>query len=171
MHAFIVQECQPTPFAYQWLKQQESGCVLCIPCLNWKRRCVNHRLEFVKRRVKRMAYILPPSEKQFLPIDQMILFCVMPGRYHMPDKRSFERLLTSLGDPENPILPLLPVNIQYILRSIQYPTVMGALEAWWKVNNQTHVMRYPVVAKMIRGMLKRSDDETTALENMLEYDI
>jgi hypothetical protein len=173
MQRFIKKECQPTPFVYQWLITQETSCAVCIPCLNWKRRCVvrSRDNKKIKRRVKKMAFILPASEKPFLPIDQMILFCVMPGRYHMPDKRCIERLLVSLCDRNNPILYMIPVNARYILQNIATQSVNGALEAWWKINNHTHIMRYPAAAKMIRNMLKKQDNVMEDLENVLGDDI
>lgn len=69
--------CQVTPFAQSLLSKrkvrEDDKEPLCVPCVNWKRRC--------------WAGNLKKSEKPVLQVDQLIMFLMGPGTAPEPDNR------------------------------------------------------------------------------------
>lgn len=90
--AFIEKRCKATPFLHAHLLASllsASGRqVLCIPCVNWKRRAERGTL-------RRQAVPM-------LQLDQLLLFLMQPGKHQEPDLRCMERLIKAVRQPENP---------------------------------------------------------------------
>lgn len=90
---FLDERCKPTPFLHAYLSDtlgrvQGKRQVLCIPCVNWKRRAEQGAL---KR-----------TPSPMLQLDQMILFLMQPGKHAEPDLRCMERLVVAVRQIGNP---------------------------------------------------------------------
>lgn len=90
---FISTRCKATPFVHAYLLSSLPAAkgkqVLCIPCVNWKRRAEQGTL----RR----------TSSPMLQLDQLILFLLQPGRHPEPDFRCMERLVAAARQPDNPL--------------------------------------------------------------------
>lgn len=89
---FISERCKATPFVHAQLLDSLAGAsgkrVLCIPCVNWKRRAERGTL---KR-----------TSSPMLQLDQLIVYLMQPGRHQEPDFRCMERLIAAVRQPDNP---------------------------------------------------------------------
>lgn len=159
MRKFIKEECQPTPFVWEWLQNIDMPCSLCLSCFNWQRRCVRkHSRKNKRESFSKSSRLLKQPLKPFLQLDQMIMFFMMPGRYTMPDHRSFPRLIQTMCDPMNPVHAMIPINVRHIIMQVQEFSSEGGVKAWWDFNNRTHFMQSPSTAKMVRYLLKKEEE-------------
>ena len=142
--------CQPTPYAFRWMAELgETGrAVVCIPCVNWQRRCAG-------RQGKRVHLLL----------DQLILFLLEPGRTPMPDQRCALRLIKSLragGDDwvVHSLRILTPLPVLVIVDGLREEDLKaGALpdalvRAWWAYNGETVFFAHHQTAKLVRRAVK-----------------
>jgi hypothetical protein len=86
MTDLVIAKCIPTSFVYSSVIKYhgENGKhTVCIACVNWTRRLS------LKKEV----------DLVFIPMDNLILFVINPGKYPEPDKRTLVRLLRSLSMP------------------------------------------------------------------------
>jgi hypothetical protein len=161
LKTFVQSQCYETPYMFKTLLnmeiQEDTKSTWCIPCINWKRRCFVGDLS---RSKKHPIYgqFKHPSVKKFpkplLQMDQFILFLMQPGRYHVPDKRCFDRLMVAIKDPENPWRTCIPQTVQSILQLAEGDTVHDLVRAWWKYNNQTSFFRHSETARLVRAVIK-----------------
>ena len=156
---FVLSRCQPTPYGHAAFSGMagEGRVLLCIPCVNWQRRCSRGRV----------------SARPLLLIDQLILFVLEPGKTPIPDQRCALRLVKSLRRGTDDwvttmLTGLLPVPVQAILRSLPEglfceagpPQLVTALvRAWWRYNDQTVFMSHHMTAKLVRRVAKAEDNQ------------
>lgn len=153
---FISTHTTPTPFMYTWILNATTGTpMVCIPCSNWKRRCLSGTMTRHKTYINKTT---PPIYKKFqkplMQMDQLIMFMFHPGRYHVPDKRCIERLMQSLNDDTNVLQMIIPAKLRKMVATCQGSTEHDLVRAWWQYNNYTHFMSHPGNSRMVRGMLK-----------------
>lgn len=152
---FVTRRCWPTPFLFQALSQclqdardeesREERLVVCIPCVNWKRRVAEVTLS--KRRNR-----LP-----MLQLDQIIYYLLRPGVHPEPDRRCMGRLLAGARQADNPFRHLFPLPVQTILSALKRDTYTACIEAWWDYNGRTEFLASGGEAKRIRSLLNRTD--------------
>jgi hypothetical protein len=152
LRQFVVQRCRPTPYAYAAFAglHGEERALLCIPCVNWQRRCVRWR----------------GPQKPLLLADQLILFMLEPGKTPVPDQRCALRLMRSLrrrdGDCVSQLLlGSMLVPVQAILLSLpeevfggEEPLGTALVRAWWDYNGLTCFLSHHMTAKLIRRLIK-----------------
>jgi hypothetical protein len=83
MSKLIESRCIATPFVYSCVMKYNNTMgkhTVCIACVNWTRR----------------LSLRKSADKILIPMDNVILFVMDPGRYLEPDKRTLIRLLKSL---------------------------------------------------------------------------
>lgn len=77
LHDMVATKCLETPFAQSLLSKrkvrEDEKEPLCVPCVNWKRRCWNGNLK--------------KNCKPALQVDQFIMFLMSPGTAQEPDHR------------------------------------------------------------------------------------
>ena len=152
LRQFVTQRCRPTPYAYSAFAglHGEERALLCIPCVNWQRRCVRWR----------------GAQKPLLLIDQLILFMLEPGKTPVPDQRCALRLMRSLrrrdGDcVSSLLLGAMPTPVQAILFSLPESVFDGRqlatelVRAWWDYNGRTSFLSHHMTAKLVRRLIKR----------------
>lgn len=155
VRGFVLSRCRPTPYGYAAFSSLsgEGRALLCIPCVNWQRRCVRRR----------------GASKPLLLVDQVILFILEPGRTPIPDQRCALRLLASLrrggGDWVTATLFwLMPTPVQAIILSLPEELFSGEgalsdalVRAWWRYNNHTVFMSHHMTAKLVRRVVKNDE--------------
>jgi hypothetical protein len=124
---------------------------ICIPCVNWQRRGT-------KGRKKAKA-----GKKQYLLMDQFILFMLEPGKYPFPDQRCCTRLVSSLKAPRPAswLISIMPLPVLVMLEGVSANVKRGDLlnslmKVWWDYNDQCVFFAHSVTAKLVRKMLKYS---------------
>ena len=143
LKAFTQMNCQPTPFAYDFIMQsetEEEHATLCIPCLNWKRRTMRR------------------SRKVYLQIDQMICYILQPGRMNEPDQRCVQRLLKALADDGNPLSSSAPMPVKTIVANLAAHDLYSIGLAWWEYNRKTPFFRHPQTARIVRSIVKEEPE-------------
>ena len=163
LRQFVTQRCRPTPYAYAAFAglQGEERALLCIPCVNWQRRCMRWRA----------------PQKPLLLIDQLILFMLEPGRTPVPDQRCALRLMRSLrrrdGDcVSHLLLGAMPVPVQAMLFSLpesvfdgEEPLGVALVRAWWDFNGRTCFLSHHMTAKLVRRLIKSEGAREAASES------
>lgn len=153
---------------------------LCIPCVNWKRRCVYSLIAKkntpTKPALQRKTTFKPQRfTKPLLQIDQMILFAMNPGKFLLPDKRCVLRLIDSLKDSENYLVRLaVPDAAKEIVSGVteredKKLIVCQLTHSWWKYNGYTHFFTHAGTARLVRLAIKHvgspGNDETLFSED------
>ena len=147
--AFIKDKCKPTSMVYTHLAGAEPSGLklpLCIPCVNWKRRAQH--------------------KKGYLQLDQLLLALMQPGRFREPDQRCMGRLVDALLYAGNPLRHAFPLPAQGVLRHMD-PRDKGLpaiAQAWWEYNHRTEFFRHAQTARLVRGLIKASDDISSQAE-------
>ena len=173
---FVGRFCRPTEVVYPHLARLkgEDRLPLCIPCVNWQRRCGQGQR-------KRCG-----GEKPYLLADHFVIFMLEPGRVTVPDQRCTLRLINALANEEcaKPLLGLMPVQVQAMVGVIAgriSPAVGGMaiqdpqgprvprqrilttenllnelVRAWWEYNGRTVFFAHNVTAKLVRKMIKEA---------------
>jgi len=138
----VAARCQPTPHAYRHFSGLDGpGRVLvCIPCVNWKRRANGTGL-------RRCA-------RPLLQLDQLMLFMLDPGSVPEPDQRCMDRLFRALRQPDNPLRASFPLPVQTMLGTLGGNTYLHAVAAWWEYNDRTDFFQSAGQAKRVRLALK-----------------
>lgn len=147
---FVQTRCQPTPYAFERLAgMEEAGrALVCIPCVNWQRRCAG-------RQGKRVHLLL----------DQLILFLLEPGKTPMPDQRCALRLIKSLragGDDwvVHTLRQQTPVPVLAIVDGLREEDLRAGIlpdalvRAWWDYNGRTVFFAHHQTAKLVRRAVK-----------------
>lgn len=140
-------KCTPTPFVQSLLLSTECSDdkePLCVPCVNWKRRCWNGSL-------KRKA-------KPVLQIDQLIMFLLSPGSMQEPDQRCVQRLVLALKQPGNPLRKALPMQVETILGNMEGEDVHSAISAWWDYNGKCEFFANGDAARFVRSSIKACEE-------------
>lgn len=140
--------CMKTPFVQEYLStfiETEAKEPLCVPCVNWKRRCWSHSL---KR-----------QERPVLQMDQLIIFLISPGLLAEPDQRCVQRLIMAIKQPTNPLRKILPLQAESILKNMEGDDIYSSVSAWWKYNNNTEFFSSGNTARLVRNVIK-IDEET-----------
>jgi hypothetical protein len=155
--AFVLEHCRPTNFFYQRIVSidKESRHPLCLPCVNWQRRCT----QGPRKRCQ--------GQKPFLLVDHFALFMLEPGKVSAPDQRCALRLVQALLDGHGRFVSAyLPVPVQCMLTLLKPRaplTVQNLLthlvSAWWSYNGCTPFMAHHLTAKLVRRMVKDTEKE------------
>ena len=157
---FVGRFCRPTEVVYPHLVRLkgEDRLPLCIPCVNWQRRCGQGQR-------KRCG-----GEKPYLLADHFVIFMLEPGRVTVPDLRCTLRLVHALATEEcaRPLLGLMPVQVQAMVEVIAGRIERGQkilttdnllnelVRAWWEYNGRTVFFAHNVTAKFVRKMIKEA---------------
>ena len=188
MSEFVVKYCRQTQYIYPYLAalKGDERVPLCIPCVNWQRRCTLGQK-------KRCA-----GKKPLLLMDHFILFMLEPGRVTIPDQRCLHLLVKALMQADNPppALALMPVQVQAMVAmlpafwgktkpSLAYsnssasPDVVAAksghagtgqtqpqppdllhllVRVWWEYHGRTVFFAHNITPKLVRKMFKDCGD-------------
>lgn len=141
--AFLRDRCKPTSMVYTHLlsaDETSQRMPLCIPCVNWKRRAQHKR--------------------SFLQLDQLMLALMQPGRVREPDQRCMGRLVEAVMFLGNPLRASFPLPVLGILSRLdpQDRSLAGISQAWWEYNHRTEFFRHAQTARLVRALVKASDD-------------
>jgi len=148
LQTLLKKKCMPTPFVHAHLSLRQpvdEKEPLCVPCVNWKRRCWNGTL---KR-----------QDKPVLQMDQLIIFMVNPGRMQEPDHRCVQRLVLAIKQPGNPLRMALPIQAESILMGIEGEDIPSIVASWWKYNASTEFFASGHTARFVRSVIKSSEAE------------
>ena len=110
MNDLISRKCTPTSFVYACVTQYKGNTgkhTVCIACVNWTRSVlatalwistamICHSIDTWRFFVHRRLSLKKGSTQFFIPMDNLLLFVINPGKYPEPDKRTLVRLLRSL---------------------------------------------------------------------------
>ena len=151
---FVTKFCKPTDVVYPHLAQLsgEERLPLCIPCVNWLRRCAAGQR-------KRCA-----GQKPYLLADHFVLFMLEPGKVIIPDQRCALRLVCASATEEcaKPLLSVMPVQVQVMVSMIGQGAkhlntgnlVFELVRVWWEYNGRTVFFSHNLTAKLVRKMIK-----------------
>jgi hypothetical protein len=141
--SFIRARCKPSPFLYQRLllhHQEEPVVMICIPCVNWKRRVETGGL---KR-----------TRQPMLQLDQLICFLMRPGPFAEPDHRCMERLVAAGREEINPYRSIFPAPVRSILDAVRDNTFQACVASWWTYNDRSEFFASGQEARRVRNALK-----------------
>jgi hypothetical protein len=144
LRAFVRARCVPTPVAYACIDEADGlpeESLVCIPCINWKRRASGR------------------GQKQYLQVDQLVAYILQPGRMDLPEQRCVGRLLAALADPANPLGPRFPLPVQAIVARLETHDVPSIVRAWWELNGRTLFFRHPQTARLVRSLQKQDPSD------------
>jgi hypothetical protein len=158
MADLVLSKCIPTAFVYSCAVMHREGGgkhTVCIACVNWIRRLSLHK----------------SRELIFIPMDNVIMFVMEPGKHPEPDKRTLLRLLRSLcmAGPgvnhyscfESGTMRLLKQVLveRYFdhgeVRAYEKDTLVDAIvRAWWIYNGMPTFLQDKTTGRYVRRMLR-----------------
>ena len=166
---FVGGYCRKTPYAFQALEKVEDlkgvfydksfenkkelkKLPLCIPCVNWQRRCMQGKR-------KRWG-----EKKPYLLFDQLIKFMLEPGSITFPDHRCSLRIIKSLIKPTKKsvsqfLRQILPIPVSVMIDSIspdfdESQLIHVLVKAWWDFNGKPVFFSNQRTARLVRKMIK-----------------
>ena len=93
-------------------------------------------------------------DRPMLMIDQLILFCLHPGRYQFPDRRCLRRLLIIAQNPKNMLSLVMPDSVYSIIQACKHYNLAEIVKHWWFFNNCSHFFRSNITARLVRVIIK-----------------
>ena len=149
LSALVRGSCQESPVVHRYISNKENfppnyKATICIPCVNWKRRCAKPTPRKKTRKTKPM-----------LQMDQMLCYVLDPGAAAEPDNRCVQRLITAMTDKANPYRPLYPSSVLDILKMSTGNTLDHITVAWWEYNHRTKFFSSQLTAKRVRASIKK----------------
>ena len=157
---FVVRFCRPADYFYPRLAAMsgEDRLPLCIPCVNWQRRCTLGQ----RKRCQ--------GQKPYLLMDHFALFMLEPGRVSVPDQRCMLRMVRGfLAEADGSSgMGVFPVPVQAMIGMLRKRLSVNRVVltgenllselvcTWWDYNGRTVFFAHNLTAKMVRKMVKES---------------
>jgi hypothetical protein len=152
IQTFVHKCIQPTEYHFRTLlnlgsKELQSEHVkLCLFCSNWKRHTA-------------ATYKPHKKNKEFTPLDHLIMYTYEPGAVQEPDHRCLKRLVAAAISVQNPFRNVIPYPSQKIMQACtdftgeELPAQIAL--RWWEYNQRTPFFRNKKTAKIVRRALRQ----------------
>jgi len=157
LETFVKNYVQPSPFFWEWSLKTDRYTGICSACVNWKRRCMSGKLKRFRPNTNRNNVIhvkVIKFTKPMMIIDQMIMFCISPGRYQFPDRRCLRRLIDTFKNPNNMLSLVVPDSVMSVVKACTEITLPEIVRRWWDYNNHTQFFKCSITARWIRYIIK-----------------
>lgn len=138
--------CAPTALHYAAVMAIPGSmrAATCRTCVNWRRHT---------RRVISGHYYYYMRKTTYTPLDSVLLYALMPGRFPEPDARNFHRLARVAADPSNAFAAIIPDQARAILRAAAENGPGAAVRQWHAQNDHTRMFLHSETARAVRRQI------------------